>query len=140
VPTTFNNSVRPGARMQVLERPRGQTALEDPSTDGPAAVLAPKASSWLVLQSAHRGRARGALRVRGDRDRIDTDELKALLFKIYRLNCVRLAPQVRGWMSRSVLTLRRLHGADGAPSYRPGAENPGAVDQRAERPAGVGAA
>jgi serine/threonine protein kinase len=32
------------------------------------------------------------------------------ILKIYRLNCVRLAPQVRGWMSRSVLTLRRLHG------------------------------
>ena len=36
------------------------------------------------------------------------------VFKIYRLNCVRLAPQVRGWLSRSVLTLRRLHGRDWA--------------------------
>ena len=31
------------------------------------------------------------------------------VFKVYRLNCVRLAPQVRGWLSRSVLTLRRRH-------------------------------
>jgi serine/threonine protein kinase len=37
------------------------------------------------------------------------------VFKIYRLNCVRLAPQVRGWLSRSVLTLRRLHGGEVRP-------------------------
>jgi serine/threonine protein kinase len=37
------------------------------------------------------------------------------VFKIYRLNCVRLAPQVRGWMSRSVLTLRRLRSGDVRP-------------------------
>jgi serine/threonine protein kinase len=34
------------------------------------------------------------------------------IFKIYRLNCVRLAPQVRGWLSRSLLTLRRLRAGD----------------------------
>lgn len=27
--------------------------------------------------------------------------------KMYRLNCVAFAPQVRGWLSREILTLRR---------------------------------